>query len=143
MGVHLETGSLNKNNTSDIINCYYLKNSAEKGFGEGNANKNDSTPLISPIMKQISTDLGKAYSDNNYNTINSGFPVFNWQMPSKIKGDINNDGNMMVSDIVIMQKYLTRKTMISESQLISADVNNDGVVNAFDSIIAKRTVLNN
>lgn len=140
-GEHNETGTLNINNTSKIINCYYLKKAAENGIGEGTLTKNDSTPLISPIMKQIATDLGKSYSENSYNKINNGYPVFNWQMPSKVKGDINNDGDTCISDIVVMQQYLTNKSAISESQFISADMNDDGAVNVFDIVIAKRMIL--
>ncbi len=129
------------NKTLNINNCYFMKNSAESGLGKGTITKNDSMPLISAMLKEIAVDLGNAYSDNENEVINNGYPVFTWQLPSKIKGDINNDGAVKVADIVVMQKFLTGKHTLNDSEQFSADLNGDNKFNVFDMIILKRMVM--
>ncbi len=128
------------NDTEKIENCYYLKSSAEKGFGSGTITKDDSTALISPILKQISPDLGECFAEKTYTGINNEYPIFTWQVPSKVKGDLDNNGRVNVSDAVAIQKCLTGKCMISDGQFVTADMNNDGILNAFDMVLAKRAL---
>ncbi len=128
------------NDTEKIENCYYLKSSAEKGLGSGTITKDDSTALISPILKQISPDLGESFAEKTYTGINNEYPIFTWQVPSKVKGDLDNNGKVNVSDAVAIQKCLTGKCMISDGQFVTADMNNDGILNAFDMVLAKRAL---
>ncbi|MCM1434784.1 MAG: dockerin type I repeat-containing protein [Ruminococcus flavefaciens] len=46
-----------------------------------------------------------------------------------------------VSEVVILQKYLTKKYNLTDEQFFAADLNNDGTVNVFDVIILKRRIL--
>lgn len=62
-------------------------------------------------------------------------------VPENIIGDINADGKLTVSDIVIMQKYLVKSISISSIHFSAADVNSDGQVNVFDVVILKRKIL--
>jgi len=56
-------------------------------------------------------------------------------------GDVNNDGDVTVSDAVAVQKYLVKKGTIEPDRSDAADMNSDGKVNVFDLILLKRTVL--
>ena len=58
-----------------------------------------------------------------------------------IKGDIDGDGKVGASDIVAVSNYITGKGELTEEQLIIADMNDDGVVNVFDQMLIRRTVL--
>ena len=139
-GGWLSEGKSSGNDTEKIENCYYLKSSAEKGLGSGTITKDDSTALISPILKQISPDLGECFAEKTYTGINNEYPIFTWQVPSKVKGDLDNNGRVNVSDAVAIQKCLTGKCMISDGQFVTADMNNDGILNAFDMVLAKRAL---
>ena len=143
IGKHTETGALNKNNALNITNCYFLDSSAEKGLGTGTIAKNESTALNSDSLKSLAKILGGTYRNNSHKNLNDGYPVFEWQLPTKIKGDMNNDGSIMIADVVMIQRYLTKKIDISLDQTIAADMNEDGSVNVFDMIMIKRTILEN
>lgn len=58
-----------------------------------------------------------------------------------LKGDLNNDDSIAVSDVVLLQQYLSKKKEFTSAQPDVADMNNDGVVNVFDVIILKRMLL--
>ncbi|MGN0622030.1 MAG: SGNH/GDSL hydrolase family protein [Porcipelethomonas sp.] len=58
-----------------------------------------------------------------------------------IKGDVNSDGRVTVSDIVLMGEYLCKKAEISSVNFSNSDVNNDLVLNVYDSILIKRILL--
>ena len=56
-------------------------------------------------------------------------------------GDVDLNGVISVSDLVLLQRYLLTKTGINASQFNIADMNNDGVVNVFDMCLLKRKLL--
>lgn len=55
-----------------------------------------------------------------------------------IKGDTNADGKVETADLVLLNKYLTKKSILKSQGFKNADCNDDGKVNIFDSIILKR-----
>lgn len=59
----------------------------------------------------------------------------------KEQGDMDDDNTIRVSDIVILQKYLTGKHVLTEEQSIGADLNKDNKINVFDMIILKRKII--
>lgn len=62
-------------------------------------------------------------------------------IPEKIiEGDCNADGNLNVSDVVLLQKYLVKNGTLTDWH--AADMNSDGTVNVFDMVILKRRLLN-
>lgn len=54
---------------------------------------------------------------------------------SEIKGDINGDGSLSVSDITLMRKYMLGVSELSDEQYLNADINNDGSVNVLDLVM--------
>lgn len=62
---------------------------------------------------------------------------------SKVKGDTNCNGKFNVSDIVLLNQYLVKKsgTKISAQGKINGDMNEDGVLNVVDSVLMKRKLL--
>ena len=49
-----------------------------------------------------------------------------------ILGDVNLDGNITVSDVTMVQKYLVKLITFNDEQMIAADVNMDGNITTSD-----------
>ncbi len=60
---------------------------------------------------------------------------------SKMIGDINADNSVNIADLVLLQKYLLRKTDLTSEQSFAADLNSDGIIDGFDSILLRRKVI--
>ena len=56
-------------------------------------------------------------------------------------GDVNNDGVLNISDVVLFQKWLLAVPDVRLSNWESADMNNDNQLNAFDLCLLKKTLL--
>ena len=56
-------------------------------------------------------------------------------------GDINDDGNVSVSDVVFLQKYILGSKSITKEKYEVADINTDGLVDVFDLVALKYKVL--
>ncbi len=59
----------------------------------------------------------------------------------RIKGDINQDGYVTVSDLVAFSHCMNGTAFWDESDLYYADMNKDNVVNVFDLMLLRKTVL--
>lgn len=59
-----------------------------------------------------------------------------------IIGDINADGSINSSDIVILQKYLLGKIPLTAEQAARADVYADEVIDSFDMVLLRKSCLN-
>lgn len=57
-------------------------------------------------------------------------------------GDINQDKDITITDVILLQSYLVNKFNFSEKVFLLADMNLDGKVNVFDFIILKRMIIN-
>lgn len=57
------------------------------------------------------------------------------------KGDIDVNGSVNSTDLVLLSKYLIKLENFSEQQFTQADINEDGQVNVFDYIALRRKVL--
>lgn len=58
-------------------------------------------------------------------------------------GDINNDGEINISDLVSVIEYVIGDMDLNQSELLAADINEDGIVNVSDVIALTNTLLNN
>ena len=58
-----------------------------------------------------------------------------------ISGDVNDDGQLNVLDIVQIVNYVLGNLEFSDSQISSADVNTDGIVNVLDIVTLVNMIL--
>ena len=68
-----------------------------------------------------------------------------WLVPETTEtypfGDINMDGSFTVADIVLLQKYLIKKEILSIEQGKIANVYEDNKINCFDLVSLKNSYL--
>ena len=68
-----------------------------------------------------------------------------WLVPETTEtypfGDINMDGSFTVADIVLLQKYLIKKEILSIEQGKIANVYEDNKINCFDLVLLKNSYL--
>lgn len=62
------------------------------------------------------------------------------QNPELKPGDIDNDGELKVADVLAIQKYLALVDMFSVLQRAQADYNGDGVVSVADVLAIQKTI---
>lgn len=60
-----------------------------------------------------------------------------------LKGDVNLDEKVTVSDAVLLQKYLAGSETLTDEQLENSDMNDDDKVNVIDLIMLKREIIKN
>ena len=59
---------------------------------------------------------------------------------SPVTGDINGDGQLNVTDLVILQRYLLKIDTVIDNN--AADLNGDGVIDIFDNIRLRKLIIN-
>ena len=57
------------------------------------------------------------------------------------QGDINSDGSINVTDLLLMSKYLHGTGELTEAQVGLADMNSDKAVDVFDLVELRRKLL--
>ena len=58
-----------------------------------------------------------------------------------VNGDVNGDGTMNLTDLVLLQKYLVRKGTMTAEQSSRADLNADHVLNVVDAVLLRQLLL--
>ncbi|MBE6845530.1 MAG: glycoside hydrolase [Ruminococcus sp.] len=58
-----------------------------------------------------------------------------------LMGDANDDGVLTVADIVLLNKYLLGKEVLTETIYTNTDMNSDSKINIFDEVILKRLLI--
>lgn len=71
--------------------------------------------------------------------INTGITAQNNRANAAVIGDIDGNNKVNLSDAVLLQKFLVKKSSLSGD--VNADINNDSKVNVFDFIALKRILL--
>ena len=61
--------------------------------------------------------------------------------PEPLYGDVNLDGSINVTDVIMMQKYLHGQQKISYDSFMISDMNQDGNVNIYDLVLLKKTLI--
>ena len=59
----------------------------------------------------------------------------------ELYGDVNFDGSLNVSDIVLMVNFVLNQSTPSEEQELTADMNQDGIINIVDIILVVNGIL--
>lgn len=63
-------------------------------------------------------------------------------LSSELKGDLNSDGKITVSDLVIMEKYILGSQTLTEKQFNNADFSGDKYVDSFDLVLLRKIFIN-
>ena len=58
-----------------------------------------------------------------------------------VNGDVNGDGTMDLTDLILLQKYLVRKGTLTAEQSSRADLNVDHVLNVVDAMLLRQLLL--
>ena len=59
----------------------------------------------------------------------------------ELYGDVNFDGSLDVTDIVLLVGFVLNTTIPTEEQELTADINQDGIVNIVDIILLVNDIL--
>lgn len=78
-------------------------------------------------------------SGEKFTLINSIFYV--GEDENKVSGDINNDGAVTVSDLVLLQSYLLGISDFDTKQYTYADINKDSLVDFYDMIMMRKKIV--
>lgn len=60
---------------------------------------------------------------------------------SNLSGDLDDDQNINLQDIILMKAYLCNKITLSNSTVLNADIDSNGVVNVQDLLILRDFIL--
>lgn len=60
---------------------------------------------------------------------------------SPLYGDVNTDGTVDISDLVLVQKFILGKIDLTAEQRIRADMDADGFIDAFDTAFIRRAII--
>ncbi|WP_037297696.1 RICIN domain-containing protein [Ruminococcus flavefaciens] len=59
---------------------------------------------------------------------------------ARVVGDINGDGQLNVTDLVILQRYLLKIDTVIDND--AADLNSDGIIDIFDNVRLRKLIIN-
>lgn len=92
------------------------------------------------------SDYYKTYAESEGSNLDSDgsvnpLPTDETDPKPELKGDINLNGTIEISDLVLLNKHLIKASVLKDQALKNADVNDDKKLNVFDSIAIKRILL--
>jgi len=114
--------------------CYYLETAAKGAVDSQTAT--GCKPLDSELLRETGASLLKAPFVTADAGVNDGYPVFEWQNISGLKGDVDNNDAVTVADAVMLQKYLVKSAELVN--ISAGDMDGNGKLNVFDFILIKR-----
>lgn len=140
-----------------IENCYYInENTTVRGFGTSDIDEtgkvqgksseelksNSILQLLNGTITQEDIDSKINETYNLYNEEsqafvisdkkNSGYPILYWYKDKRTLGDVNDDGEVDLKDIMIINKHRLNKVTLTGEDLYVGDVNKDGNVDFKD-----------
>lgn len=121
---------------------------AMKGMLAGGVNSNLEDSAAKAYLAD--TPAAKCYVDNSESYSTNEVTTY-WNSPliyllalsesssaSSLKGDVNLDSSVNVSDVIDLQKYLLKINSFTKNQFNNADMNNSSDVNVIDLALLKR-----
>ena len=121
---------------SEVVNEYAL-DSWQWGFGDGNFSSS-SSPVHTYAtggnyeVSLIVTNLYGQESESHIEIV---------QLQSSLSGDINNDSNVNILDIVFVVNFVLGSDSATASEFAAADLNNDGILNILDIVTLTSLIL--
>ena len=79
--------------------------------------------------------------DENSNPINAVYNAGNVEIITGLAGDVNEDEDLTIGDVVLLNRHVLGKSLLVENLLELADVNGDGDVTIGDVVVLNRHVL--
>ena len=86
-------------------------------------------------------ELPDVYNYGSTSSSENTDPVFDIAPAKALKGDINSDGQVNVTDAVILQKFILGDKSAKISDAKAADICEDGVIDIFDMIQMKKLLV--
>lgn len=135
-------------NTPDWLDSYKKMCDKSQDFTSSDfvfTTSNDLTFI--PYKKTVKTGEKVVLGSNgqSYQCVN--FTVFavpaseEPPIPVTIKGDINKDGKVGISDIVLIQKHLLGIAPLTVEQSESADMDGDKIIDSFDEVLIRKALI--
>ena len=121
----------------DTLSLYELNE--ETGIWQSSGNSIAREIVNSPVLAAQDNFLYCLYTASDQNVLLKKLQLTS--NTEKAFGDIDMNGKTEVADIVILQKYLTKKSVLTSTQLETADINSDEKINIFDAVSLKRYLL--
>ena len=86
-------------------------------------------------------ELPDIYNYGSTASSDNSEPVFDIAPAKALKGDINSDGQVNVTDAVILQKFILGDKTAKINDAKSADICEDGIIDIFDMIQMKKLLI--
>ncbi|MCM1228152.1 MAG: dockerin type I repeat-containing protein [Clostridium sp.] len=107
-------------------------------IGEGVFERCDA--LTEVYYEGSEAEWNELVSKSNLN-VKADVSYNSYSTEQKLPGDVNLDGEVNVSDVVMLQKWLVKSGDLTCWQ--NADLCGDGIINVFDCVMLKRKVMKN
>ena len=88
---------------------------------------------------KVTNSEGKEIKDETAE-VKTGYKVDN-KYSIAVLGDINGDGEVRITDYILIKNYILKKMSLNKTQELAADVNEDGQVRITDYILIKNHIL--
>lgn len=95
----------------------------------------------SAVVTTVTTSVTTTVTSVTTVSTSASVPETSSTEETHIKGDVNMDNKVSVSDVVLIQKYLVGAEKISEEQGNLADLDDNSIINVFDAVLLRRLVL--
>ncbi len=92
---------------------------------------------VEPSYTETSTPETSTSESSSSSTSNTGSA----DTTSNSVGDINGDGEIQATDLLLLKKYLLQMSTLDSDALASADINGDGEIQANDLLLLKKLIL--
>ena len=109
---------------------------------------NDLEILLGSSGSLVSVDVMEAGVSDGYwsqgrsnNKRNGYYEIAGNECISPLSGDVNCDGEVNISDIIIIVNSIVNVTQLSDYELWSSDINQDQIVDILDVIFAVNLIL--
>ncbi|MDE5738278.1 MAG: peptidoglycan DD-metalloendopeptidase family protein [Oscillospiraceae bacterium] len=124
---------------ANIINCFAGTDCAAN-VGVKDATVDTSMLKSISDMKKLALDMGAPFADHSDSQLYDGYTIFAWQINRSL-GDINLDGEVDVTDIIILQKWLLAVPDTQLANWKNADLCEDDKLTIFDWCLLKNKLL--
>tara|TARA_B100001142_G_scaffold16101_2_gene15036 strand:- start:415 stop:3804 length:3390 start_codon:yes stop_codon:yes gene_type:complete len=100
-----------------------------------------SGSLVAVDIMEAGTSDGYWNQDRANNKRDGYYEISGSECVDPMSGDVNCDGEINISDIVLMVNYIVNMGQLSEYELWASDINQDQIVDILDVIVAVNLIL--